>query len=684
MAPPYTHAPLGSPRLIRLLKLNPARRPAFELSCEIIEASLDKLPPYQALSYAWESQQLGETALCDGKELHMTANCAAALRQIAFEAANVSISFDTPTRHVTVSAEIGIRQTVLWVDSLCIDQMSVEERNHQVTLMAEIYSKARNVIVWLGQGDGDTWRAMRVLSRLGRLARVLSRVAAREYEVQAEQRLSRLLEENFPDASENPHVLISQLDAEGGELLSAVFYQPWFGRLWTLQEIVFARNAIMKCGDASVPWSHAQALSDAVSSENPLTGFGDDADSFVRIKVVNAWRQFLRSGKTAHQTRYRFSQNHPLGPLNAVLDKVNAPGISSQFLRCCHLAAQDLRDKVYAQHAILRAAGVELALPDYNKPVAQIYEETVRSLIAHGSTLEILCFVSAKGASTETQALPSWVPDLSFASLAWIPDFSYVTKNSKAVYRFDDHGALYMSGIPLDRIAARSTAGSGVITTINPDTPVSERWLGLWATIQPLREVIHCALNKWDIGGNATETLCMVLLQEISMASKTKARLWPRLLSQFKTWTQALTSGALEWATESGTDDQNTSFDDIFSPLTTTVWDKQVAEAETIAFMRTYCQHLEQNPASKNIHFIALSKTEGNHVFATENKRLGMATAAVQEGDEVLLIAGLRLPMIARKVGGAYRLIGAAFVHGIMLGEAWDVCERLQREIKVV
>lgn len=41
----------------------------------------------------------------------------------------------------------------LWIDAICIDQNNVDERNHQVRMMSDIYQGATEVLVWLGQGD---------------------------------------------------------------------------------------------------------------------------------------------------------------------------------------------------------------------------------------------------------------------------------------------------------------------------------------------------------------------------------------------------------------------------------------------------------------------------------------------------------------------------------------------------
>lgn len=38
----------------------------------------------------------------------------------------------------------------LWIDALCINQAMIQERNHQVSMMGNIYARAARVIVWLG------------------------------------------------------------------------------------------------------------------------------------------------------------------------------------------------------------------------------------------------------------------------------------------------------------------------------------------------------------------------------------------------------------------------------------------------------------------------------------------------------------------------------------------------------
>ncbi|KAI3579715.1 heterokaryon incompatibility, partial [Fusarium oxysporum f. sp. albedinis] len=45
-----------------------------------------------------------------------------------------------------------IDNSFLWIDQICINQSDIDERNHQVPIMGNIYRKAYRVFVWLGTG----------------------------------------------------------------------------------------------------------------------------------------------------------------------------------------------------------------------------------------------------------------------------------------------------------------------------------------------------------------------------------------------------------------------------------------------------------------------------------------------------------------------------------------------------
>jgi hypothetical protein len=55
----------------------------------------------------------------------------------------------------------------LWIDQLCINQSDSAEKSAQVPLMKEVYSKAKQTIVWLGPAADGSDLAMKFLADVG-------------------------------------------------------------------------------------------------------------------------------------------------------------------------------------------------------------------------------------------------------------------------------------------------------------------------------------------------------------------------------------------------------------------------------------------------------------------------------------------------------------------------------------
>lgn len=141
----FVYPPLTGNQPIRLVRLEPALTLSQPIRCHLEQVYLDdcrgKKPTYtyEALSYTWGAR-IGTVAInCNDSSLLVTPNCESALRHL---------------RHRT-------KDRVLWIDAICINQQSVEEKNNQVPLMGEIYRSAAAVIIWLGpglQGEEGTLR----------------------------------------------------------------------------------------------------------------------------------------------------------------------------------------------------------------------------------------------------------------------------------------------------------------------------------------------------------------------------------------------------------------------------------------------------------------------------------------------------------------------------------------------
>jgi hypothetical protein len=132
--------------------------------------------------------------------LQVTPNCLSALRAL---------------RHRS-------RPRKLWIDAICIDQTSTAERNQQVPLMAEIYGKAGQVLVWLSPGTQDEKRVLET-GRLFRYMGWLHRMRLLRLYEKDEQTNARMPKETrLVTACER--WVDSKCQKLGGTLQSRIFY----------------------------------------------------------------------------------------------------------------------------------------------------------------------------------------------------------------------------------------------------------------------------------------------------------------------------------------------------------------------------------------------------------------------------------------------------------------------------
>lgn len=101
---------------------------AEPVHCQLSIISLNDSPDYEALSYAWGDRRVTRNINVNGHVVPVTVNLEEALRQL---------------RHTSTPRD-------LWVDALCINQLDITEKTHQVGMMADIYNRCTRVIIWLG------------------------------------------------------------------------------------------------------------------------------------------------------------------------------------------------------------------------------------------------------------------------------------------------------------------------------------------------------------------------------------------------------------------------------------------------------------------------------------------------------------------------------------------------------
>lgn len=141
----YVYETLDSDsREIRVFTLFPGTG-SKQVAGKLIKTSLNDAFSYDTLSYQWGDPTITSTINFGG--------------DVGFK--------------VTTSLEIALcnirrpdHTIIIWIDAICINQQDIKERNHQVAMTRDIYSKAAAVRVWIDQEIDINSPAFRALPAL--------------------------------------------------------------------------------------------------------------------------------------------------------------------------------------------------------------------------------------------------------------------------------------------------------------------------------------------------------------------------------------------------------------------------------------------------------------------------------------------------------------------------------------
>ena len=624
--PSYKYSPLKVRESIRVLSIQPAALRESPLRCSLAEVPLQPVPRYAALSYAWDVPTPSRPIECDGQRLLITRNCEAALYQLR--------------------REQDVR--VLWVDSICIDQSSVTEKNHQVALMGEIYKQGEQVIAWLGESDPRMDDALQKLQAIGQAS-----------------------VENKDQAKTAFH-LVFGLDVrnEAQDPLGIVFERAWFYRLWTVQEVTLPQvwNVGLYCGSFSFPWIYLLMAVSYLRTAKYRWGRWDEATRLQRrltgmlMKDENSafWRNFFDDSLKG--TDWESSMLALL--MNMREKETTKP-----------------EDKIFALFAVMKELGFHLPVPDYGKSLAQIYTETTVACVEHDKSLNVLLEVPSEN---RRPGLPSWVPDwsdqgwgikdkrkevleLDFqAGGSGHPQWSFSTDLQQLVAAGKVVDSIHECGHPLklegdfDKDFMNLIPGShGVslkeaLRRIHPAFDIFRNWVGI-----SLRH------NGYPSEDDRISALQRVLQEGGGGQSPGNSA-----SVDFAAWYSVMQHQDLTWLSELIA---KTALGPVQSNEASSVSDTvKKAKLENLPAEWQSWLAISTGPVSASAFHLALVRSARNKSFIVTGRGMfGMSATETQKGDPVVVLAGLRLPVILRRVGASFRVIGHAYVDGLMNGEAW-------------
>ena len=328
-------------RQIRLLDLK-AGEHGSRLKGTIRHVSIDDPLDYEALSYTWgdSGTRTCHSISCDNQHLGLTLNLNLALLRLRSEKC---------TR-------------ALWVDQICINQTNTSERNHQVRLMGDIYRKARQVDVWLGEEDDETAMGLELMPDL--LATFPKASGDSD------------IDDEVPDIAGKLGLPVVRSSA--WIAFAEIFTRPYFRRMWIVQEVALGSNVMVYCGSHAVKWDDLTKAGLCMRADSD----DDEVQAHNAVQMIRAYRKL--------NEEYR---KHPITDLM----------FYSYNLQCL-----DPRDKIYGMLGLVTESHDGVPTPDYNSSVQLLYGDFTRSILLRDRSLAFLCNVLHPQC---LKGLPSWVSD---------------------------------------------------------------------------------------------------------------------------------------------------------------------------------------------------------------------------------------------------------------------------------
>lgn len=608
---------------IRVLELEPgASYDELKCSFKLVQLGHDEdVFPYEAVSYCW-GPETPLTRVYIGKSYTMARpNLVSALTHLRYPD----------------------RSRSLWVDALCINQENVDEKAVQVGQMARIYASATRVVSWLGPAAHDAEDAFALIQSIASKA----------------DKIDQLVVANgiYWQAA-------LDMTLEDFQIILRFLCDPYFERLWVVQEVISAKAAILQRGHDVLSWMELAFC------------------FFVFTRV------YLPSGFPIHP-----NVDTTRLIMDLMMAEENENKLSFLLDRFSIRMAKHPADKIFGLIGLLSAQDRALMpriQPDYRVDVRDLYMDATLYCIQQDHSLDLLSTCQPTNHSINN--LPSWTPDWSFnyrnpSPTENIPRVNILRPNTSfhatAELGEDVHrrgSALVLSGYIIDELT----------------------YLGNAYTIAQQQQFVHANAMLQIFNSPTRYMLMWLAMKERAVQSRILAE-WRILFDSHKkaNWFSKSAPEEMYWMTI-------TALDTVRLEKTRRINAHPAHVAQTYKSYKllstpvrigvrlglgiTMLTLLEVLMAAIYyfLNMLGLFQwTSHDLPLHTYGRRMGGGKryefANVPEhtrsGDVVALIRGAKVPMILRRRGSQlYEIVGDAYIRGIMFGEAWDQgrCHEIQ------
>ena len=492
--------------------------------------------------------------------------------------------------------------------------------------------------------------------------------------------------------------------------LMKLLQRAYFQRLWTLQEIALSQDSLVVCGQFALPWSTFAAgvhwieswILEQKSAEDlawltPFKTFNDLSLKCEQMRESRGSNPGLITSKI-RDVKEVLSSQAGLFPLLSTLRAQKAS-----------LAA----DKIFAIYSLMTLymhhTDVRFPRPDYRQPAPHAYvDATLTWMVYSQNPLEILKMVPSSWQHARAPGIPSWVPDWSDSNAPRLPPSTHQfdASNSRGGdYRLERRengfevtalpnaetpapstrapvGAprLYVTAKVVGRVVRRSyrvmhqdyippLRSNDRIERELEDARRTRCLLDWFRFVNPM----HTDVYK-PTGEQVLTALYSVLFGLTDVDTKQEAYSPRMLLSLFDS--SLLDNAPIEPVSAPF----NAELVWSANPAAVSVAEAMCPRPSPPTYLHIYLAGAGNPDAIKFIRDVTKYTTE-NSLFETETGYLGSANQQLEPDDTVALLEGIDVPIILREARrrNEYTIVGPAYVHGAMHGEAWKTVDRTRR-----
>lgn len=548
---------------------------------------------YTALSYVWGDPTFVKPIVCNGKPFKATQNLDLALRYL---------------RQIDVAV-------LLWIDQICINQDDLKEKTQQVILMSKVYQRAWSTLAWLGEETDIQSGALETMLTIGRS-------------------LQYYTDERAPDLEDFERLSLPAPSSPKWSKLNEFLRNPWFQRVWVIQEVVLSYSIQLVCGEKTISWLDLAMFGICMVKHDLIQYLDPD---------MAARGQVLQSGCLRIEEIRGMKDYNDNFPSQSSLLSVLVEGRGAQ--------ATDLRDKVFA----VMGMSSTIINPDYTKGLFDVFTEAARSILSD-DLMSMLCCVDHTNPASDHQS--------------WVPDWSLPRFTTSLGYLGEGHGVY---------AAAKDTKLQSKIRPDGSSLVVFGMLFDIISNIGALADPCVKDLN------NCNSHTSQFVTRSMHLAIK-HCQPYPSESGLFDAFWQTLVAGK----DDSGKLKAPSDFAAIFALLIDSATGSSPSMPDQPNFKRKLTvENLKSRRPSltyRQLQIAFEAAVKGRRFGTTSKRYMGLLPRGTKEGDEICIFSGGHIPFVVRRHASSslYQLVGECYVHGIMNGEAMQMTGLGMKDIELI